>query len=668
MGDNLRLRYGDLHFDLKGARLKIGRVAAGNDIQVDDTMVSSKHLTIHNGKLTDTKSTNGTWINNVKIAKETKIALKAGDVIMLGKQGNPNTTLFVVENVVPPIVQEADDTSPPLPVGELKSKQPELTVLNAGRLEAVPMSSTTDSLPPPVPHSPMVEANSNAAEPLTQPYAPVAKRELKNRDDDHDFDIKLSGPSADINLLTLNLTTDNIVVNNDANNNDNPTPALNIDVPPSPHMHAPSLLSPSALKSPSLLLSPTADTVSPSIAPTHKTSSLSDPVVNGFDPTAVWSDLAIYEKREEAGPFAPDSQVVGCPQRSPDSEPRSTDPAGCASSSSSSRSTRSTELEDLDGSVATEPGQFSSVSSASVSVSGLPPSHSPANHAPAGLLAAAPDYLVDDTTGDAALDLTHPGDEPSDVIHFALDADPDPAPAPAPGLVLRARESPTLRHIPTSSKEPTSEPIEGGGVGGTSRGHGVVGGAGLLRERDSLVTAGVEVGYTGKKKKLLKKGGLEKGGAPDSNWQDWKYKYDEVEQRCSDLEFLLRYGSTKEEKREAQENDLLRAETQSLKRELEKRDKIVEGLQLQFDSERAKCAQLSQELAVARLLIAQLHAATNSSNNAALASPTTTARPRDDEGGQASANAFAATAIVPPLAKVRHLNFLVQKMLQSCRT
>jgi len=51
-------------------------------------MVSSSHVIIHNGKLVDKKSTNGTWVNGVRVKKSKKVILRHGDEICLGHTRN----------------------------------------------------------------------------------------------------------------------------------------------------------------------------------------------------------------------------------------------------------------------------------------------------------------------------------------------------------------------------------------------------------------------------------------------------------------------------------------------------------------------------------------------------------------------------------------------------
>ena len=72
-------------YELKNAQYYLGRNAS-NDIAINDSTVSSSHatITIENGLvfLTDNNSTNGSFVNNIKIQKQ---QLTSGDTITLGQ-------------------------------------------------------------------------------------------------------------------------------------------------------------------------------------------------------------------------------------------------------------------------------------------------------------------------------------------------------------------------------------------------------------------------------------------------------------------------------------------------------------------------------------------------------------------------------------------------------
>lgn len=72
-----------LQFRLEGQSLKVGRNKQ-NDIQIPDALVSGRHATITDGKLVDSGSTNGTFVNDQEVPKNTPWQLKAGDVITFG--------------------------------------------------------------------------------------------------------------------------------------------------------------------------------------------------------------------------------------------------------------------------------------------------------------------------------------------------------------------------------------------------------------------------------------------------------------------------------------------------------------------------------------------------------------------------------------------------------
>lgn len=69
-------------------QIKMGR-DKGNDIQISDNLVSRKHLIIQKIKdayfVKDLGSTNGTYINNEKIAADKYYKLQHNDVIKLGR-------------------------------------------------------------------------------------------------------------------------------------------------------------------------------------------------------------------------------------------------------------------------------------------------------------------------------------------------------------------------------------------------------------------------------------------------------------------------------------------------------------------------------------------------------------------------------------------------------
>lgn len=83
--DGLVLQWANKNFALNNARLKIGRTAI-NDVRCDDPLVSSQHCSITNGIFVDTKSTNGSSINDVKAVYKQKYTLKPGDKLVIGTQ------------------------------------------------------------------------------------------------------------------------------------------------------------------------------------------------------------------------------------------------------------------------------------------------------------------------------------------------------------------------------------------------------------------------------------------------------------------------------------------------------------------------------------------------------------------------------------------------------
>lgn len=70
-------------WNVTNTHLKIGR-APTSDIQIQDPMASGKHCQIADGMLSDVGSTNGTELNTKLIKKNTRLKLKAGDIIRVG--------------------------------------------------------------------------------------------------------------------------------------------------------------------------------------------------------------------------------------------------------------------------------------------------------------------------------------------------------------------------------------------------------------------------------------------------------------------------------------------------------------------------------------------------------------------------------------------------------
>ena len=70
------------------AKIKIGR-SGENDIVIDDNMTSRDHAEIQKIKdayfIKDLNSTNGTFINDVKVPKDKYIKLNLDDVIKIGR-------------------------------------------------------------------------------------------------------------------------------------------------------------------------------------------------------------------------------------------------------------------------------------------------------------------------------------------------------------------------------------------------------------------------------------------------------------------------------------------------------------------------------------------------------------------------------------------------------
>ena len=81
-------------YDIKriGVRVSVGR-KEGNDIVLTDIVVSGLHcyitVTSTNTAVIEDQSTNGTYVNGVKIGKSMQLAVKEGDILTLGK---PNAT------------------------------------------------------------------------------------------------------------------------------------------------------------------------------------------------------------------------------------------------------------------------------------------------------------------------------------------------------------------------------------------------------------------------------------------------------------------------------------------------------------------------------------------------------------------------------------------------
>ncbi|KAL0368395.1 UNVERIFIED_CONTAM: FHA domain-containing protein [Sesamum calycinum] len=79
-----------------GSRIRIGRVARGNTLAIKDVGISSKHLLIQvepwsdtgcqRWTITDLGSSNGTFLNGVRLEESEAAVLSDGDVIIIGEQ------------------------------------------------------------------------------------------------------------------------------------------------------------------------------------------------------------------------------------------------------------------------------------------------------------------------------------------------------------------------------------------------------------------------------------------------------------------------------------------------------------------------------------------------------------------------------------------------------
>ncbi|KAL0433441.1 UNVERIFIED_CONTAM: FHA domain-containing protein [Sesamum latifolium] len=88
-----------------GSRIQIGRVVRGNTLAIKDLGVSSKHLLIQvepgsdtgsqRWTITDLGSSNGTFLNDVRLEQSEPTVLSDGDVIKIGEQTSINVKFEV---------------------------------------------------------------------------------------------------------------------------------------------------------------------------------------------------------------------------------------------------------------------------------------------------------------------------------------------------------------------------------------------------------------------------------------------------------------------------------------------------------------------------------------------------------------------------------------------
>jgi len=83
-----KLRFKDQDIDIKKV-IKIGRDNVNDVVIKDDPLISRMHAVIEQEEgmlfITDKDSTNGTYVNNNPLAKGSKVKLKNGDEILVGK-------------------------------------------------------------------------------------------------------------------------------------------------------------------------------------------------------------------------------------------------------------------------------------------------------------------------------------------------------------------------------------------------------------------------------------------------------------------------------------------------------------------------------------------------------------------------------------------------------
>lgn len=112
------------HIELKQGDMKIGR-KPGCEVFIDNLAISGEHANIFtvgdDSFIQDLGSTNGTFINNKKIAKH---HLKNGDAIVIGK----HTIVFITESTRQKTAQQSDDFAKTVIISAREPAGPAITV------------------------------------------------------------------------------------------------------------------------------------------------------------------------------------------------------------------------------------------------------------------------------------------------------------------------------------------------------------------------------------------------------------------------------------------------------------------------------------------------------------------------------------------------------------
>jgi len=92
-------------------RVRIGRVKTHNNVHVKDPSVSQKHAEVawsgSAWEVTDLGSSNGTWVNEVEVAREgAPVALADGDELALGEATIFKVSLAPAADAAGPTVEE----------------------------------------------------------------------------------------------------------------------------------------------------------------------------------------------------------------------------------------------------------------------------------------------------------------------------------------------------------------------------------------------------------------------------------------------------------------------------------------------------------------------------------------------------------------------------------